>query len=451
MSSIYSPRLKCGMCDNVRILHSICKQCGNLCEDCSGLHSKGNAFKNHNVVPLTFSDRIETSSIKMKPSTQLDLHDSPPTTRCTIPPHISTSTNAPRPGHAPSTSYTPTPVYPQSTSNAPTTVNPSSTSNAPTHVYPPSTSNAPTPLDAPSTSSNTPTPGSSTATNTPNTPKKKGVKRKAASMLMKEMEKAACPKHKPNIVDLCCQNCNQAICSQCVKAHTGHQIGDITDFFGNKKDVIESDLNLIQSHIKQREEARQQLVEDLEKMEQASESVMKEVKDFADKVRSTILKKAEDLKASTKETKKKIVSRKGEFDKEIKKLETLRKKCQDELDAKDLAVFLFRKESAFSLETYENLPSSFEITPAAFFPAELDQDMKTFGTIASATIQEKPITFRPPSTPIKMSGKKKKQTAQNSTPLPVPTATSASAQNHEILRDAVSSIVKDLGMNIVQQ
>ncbi|XP_062584145.1 uncharacterized protein LOC134245927 [Saccostrea cucullata] len=420
MSSIYSPRLKCGVCAVLSILHSHCKQCGNLCENCSGLHSKGNAFKNHNLVPLTFSDEMETSSIKVELSTPLDHLDSTPTTTCTTTADLlSTATNAPTRDYASSTS-----------SNAPTS-----------HNVPSTSTNAPTSHNVPSTSSNA-----------PSTPTKKGVKRKAASVLMMGMEKAACPKHKTNTVDLCCQDCNQAICSQCLTAaHTGHRIGDITDFFGKKRAMIESDLDLIQSHIQQREEAKQQMVEDLEKMEQASESVVKEVKDFADKVRSTILKKAEDLKASTKETKKNIVSRNGEFAKEIKKLETLRKKCQDELDAKDLAVVLFRKESPFSLDTYENLPSSFKITPAAFFPAELDQDMKTFGTIVSTTIQEEPITFRPPSTPVKMPGKKKKQTAQSSTPLPVPTATSASAQNHKILRDAVSKIGIELGMNIVQQ
>ncbi|XP_062610555.1 tripartite motif-containing protein 2-like [Saccostrea cucullata] len=428
MSSIYSPLLKCGVCADLSILHSHWKQCGNLCENCSGLHSKGNAFKNHNVVPLTFSDGMETSSIKVEPSTQLDNLDSTPTAKCTT----TAATNAPKPAYSPSSS-----------SNAPTRDYASSTStNAPTsHNVPPTSTNAPTSHNVPSTPSNA-----------PSTPKKKGVKRKPASVSMKGMKKVACPKHKSNTVNLCCQDCNQAICSQCLTAaHTGHRIGDITDFFGKKRAMIESDLDLIQSHIQQREKAKQQMVEDLEKMEQASESVVKEVKDFADKVRSTILKKAEDLKASTKETKKNIVSRNGEFVKEIKKLETLRKKCQDELNAKDLAVVLFRKESAFSLDTYENLPSSLKITPAAFFPAELDQDMKTFGTIVSTNIQEKPITFGPPSTPIKMPGKKKKLTAQSSTSLPAPTATSASAQDHEILRDAVSKIGKELGMNIVQQ
>ncbi|XP_062584147.1 E3 ubiquitin-protein ligase TRIM71-like isoform X2 [Saccostrea cucullata] len=371
---------------------------------------------------------METSSIKVEPSTQLDNLDSTPTAKCTT----TAATNAPTPAYPPSTS-----------SNASTRNYASSTStNAPTsHNVPPTSTNAPTSQNVPSTSSNA-----------PSTPTKKGVKRKAASVLMKGMEKAACPKHKSNTVDLYCKSCDQAICSQCLTAaHTGHSIDDITDFFEKKRAKIESDLDLIKSHIQQREEARQKMVKDLEEMEQASENVVKEVRNFADKVRSTILKKADDLKASTKETKKNIVSRNGEFVKEIKKLETLQKKCQDELDSKDLAVVLFRKETAFSLNTYENLPSSIKITPAAFRPAELDQDMKTFGTIVSTTIQEEPITFRPPSSPIKMPGKKKKLTAQSSTSLPAPTATSASAQNHEILRDAVSKIGKELGMNIVQK
>ncbi|XP_062612719.1 RING finger domain and kelch repeat-containing protein DDB_G0271372-like [Saccostrea cucullata] len=324
MSSMYSPRLKCGVCADLSILHSHCKQCGNLCENCSGLHSKGNAFKNHNVVPLTFSDGMETSSIKVEPSTQLDHLDSTPTATCiTTADLLSTATNAPRPAYAPSTSSndTPTPHNVPSTSNAPNTpkkkgVKRKATSvNAPTsHNVPSIPTNAPTSHNVPSTS------------NAPNTPKKKGVKRKATSVIMKEMKKAACPqsKHQSNTVDLCCQDCDQAICSQCLTtAHTDHRIGDITDFFGKKRAMIESDLDLIQSHIQQREEAKKQLAEDLKKMEQASENVVKEVKDFADKVRSTILKKADDLKASTKETKKRINSRNGEFVKENQKTRNL--------------------------------------------------------------------------------------------------------------------------------
>ncbi|XP_062584905.1 uncharacterized protein LOC134246533 [Saccostrea cucullata] len=510
MSSIYSPRLKCGVCADLSILYSHCKQCGNLCENCSGLHSKGNAFKNHNVVSLTFSDEIDTSSIKMEPSIQLDLRDNIPVTTCIIPPDVaSTSTSAPTSVHAPSTSNAPKHVYVPLTSNAPkpvyglltsnapkpgyvlltsnapkpgyvpltsnapkpsyvplTSIAPKpfyvpSTSNAPKPVYVPSTSNAPKPFYAPSTlnapapgyaplTSNAPTPGYTTSTNTPNTSTKKGVKRKAASVTMKEIEKVACPKHTSKTVDLCCQDCNQAICSQClISSHTGHRIGDITDFFGNKRAMIESDLDLIQSHIQQREDAKQQLVEELGKLEQASESVMKDVKDFIEKMRTTILNKAEEMKATTKETKKMITSRIGDFVKEIKKLEILRKKCQDELDAKDLSVVLFRKVPAFSLDTYENLPSSFKITPPAFKPDQYI--MESFGTIVSATIQEEPIAFRSPTTPIKMALKKKIQKSQSSMPLPVPTATAALAQNHQIIKDAVKALCEELGMDIVKK
>ncbi|XP_061186738.1 B-box type zinc finger protein ncl-1-like [Saccostrea echinata] len=377
MSSIYSPRTKCGVCADVSILHSHCKQCGNLCENCSGLHSKGNAFKDHEVISLTFSPGMETSSIKKEPSIQPDLVES-------------------------------------------------------------TTATSTTPVDPASTSSNASNP-----------PKKKGMKRKSAQDSMKGMEKAACPKHKYNTVDLCCQDCNQAICSQCMAtAHTGHRTGDFTEFFEHKRAMLRNDLYLIQSHIKQREEAKQQLVEHLEKMEQATENVVKEVKDFIEKMRATILQKAEDLKTRTKETKRQITSRKGEFVKEINKLETLRKKCQDELDTKDSGVVLFRKDVAPSLENYKTLPSSYKITPPAFIPAALEKDIiNSFGTIVSAIIEEETIAFKPSSVPVKMPGKKKKK-GDNSTPLPVSTASSATAQDHEILQDAVKSIYHELGKHI---
>ncbi|XP_061186732.1 E3 ubiquitin-protein ligase TRIM71-like [Saccostrea echinata] len=328
MSSTYC-LTRCGMCANLSILHSDCKQCGNICENCSGLHSKGKAFKDHEVKYIALSRGMETNPISEEPSIQPDILESTPTTT--------------------------TPDNPPSTPN------------------------------------------------TSGIQKKKTVKRKSAQDSMKGMEKAACPKHKSNTVDLCCQDCNQAICSQCLTtAHTGHRIGDITEFFGNKRAMIKNDLDVIQSHINQREEAKQQLVEDLEKMEQATENVVKEVKDFIEKMRATILQKAEDLKTRTKETKRQITSRKGEFVKEINKLETLRKKCQEDLDAKDSGVILFRKDAASSLENYKTLPSFCKITSPAFIPAALDQDfINSFGTILPAIIEEKTIAFKPSFAPTK--------------------------------------------------
>ncbi|XP_061186253.1 B-box type zinc finger protein ncl-1-like [Saccostrea echinata] len=367
MSSIYSPQIKCGVCADLSILHSHCKQCGNLCENCSGLHSKGNAFKDHEVIPITFSTGMETSSIKEEqPSIQPDLLESTPTSTIRVDP-------------------------------------------------------------------------ASTSSNASNPPKKKGVKRKSAQDSMKGMEKASCPKHKSNTVDLCCQDCNQAVCSQCMTtAHTGHRTGDFTEFFEHKRAMLRNDLYLIQSHIKQREEAKQQLVEHLEKMEKATENVVKEVKNFIEKMRTAIHQKAEDLKTHTKETKKQITSRKGEFVKEINKLETLRKKCQDEQDTKDMGVVLFRKDVASSLENYKTLPSSYKITPPAFIPAELDKDIiNSFGTIVPAIIEEETIAFKPPPpfVTMKTPGKKKKQKGENSTSFPFSTSSSASARDHEILQE----------------
>ncbi|XP_061186737.1 uncharacterized protein LOC133194843 isoform X2 [Saccostrea echinata] len=373
MSSTYC-LTRCGMCANLSILHSDCKQCGNICENCSGLHSKGKAFKDHEVKYIALSRGMETNPIS-EPSIQPDILKSTPTTT--------------------------TPDNPPSTPN------------------------------------------------TSGIQKKKTLKRKSAQDSMKGMEKASCPKHKSYTVDLCCQDCNQAVCSQCMTtAHTGHRTGDFTEFFENKRAMLRNDLYLIQSHINQREEAKQQLVEHLEKMEKATENVVKEVKNFIEKMRTAIHQKAEDLKTHTKETKKQITSRKGEFVKEINKLETLRKKCQDEQDTKDMGVVLFRKDVASSLENYKTLPSSYKITPPAFIPAALDKDIiNSFGTIVSAIIEEETISFKPSSVPIKMPGKKKKK-GVNSTPSPVSTASSATAQDHEIFQNAVKSIYHELGKHI---
>ncbi|XP_062584915.1 uncharacterized protein LOC134246544 [Saccostrea cucullata] len=493
-SSTHSSRLKCAMCSNLHTLHSHCKQCGNICENCSNFHRKGNAFKDHEVINIALPKGAKAIPFEIESLHEHEFIKSPKPILHESPSGLTPSKPKKKKGMKPeSDSYskqkmkivlpmvndikkikTEKSIQPEKSVQQ---VVLKDVFTKTTHIESPSglkASNFPekktkkqesdctfiqnrniaSPMKTPSIQQEI-LGSNCSKTSLDDTPsasfkpqEKKGIKRKSDSITLKEMGNAACPKHKTYILDLCCRDCSVAICSQClVTNHSCHTIGNIEEFFQNKKARIESDLNLIQSHIEQREKAKQKMMEEQEKMEQATGNVVKEIKNITEKMQAIIQQKVEYLKTHTREIKKMVTSRKGDFNKEINKLETLRKKCQDELNTKDLGAVLYRKDKSHSLEDYQMLPSSYKITPATFVHGALDLEIiNSFGTIVPATIQEKSNAFD--ADPMTIP-EKKKQAVDNASQLLISTARAPTKQDEEILREAVFPIYMELGKNIL--